>query len=1153
MRKTDLKPISSKLKRSGRALIRACCVWLLFTMPMTWLSVRAAESASVMDPQDLADSSGDIRAIHASVLGDMLQLSMTVEGVAAPSMDQTPEGKNNRYYYHWILDTDNDASTGSFVNSSYEGNATGVVRPVGAELFVQVGWRDGKPNGIAAYDPADDENPLATDFPYQVGGNTISVMIPLKALGLVEGQTIAVSAFQEGSSDGWAVDWIESTTLSLKGPKVPTISIADASDLSDSSGDIRSIGAYVIGDQLNLWMSVQGVVAPSVEQTLEEKTNRYYYHWMLDTDDDRATGSFVNDAYEGNATGVARPIGAELFVQVGWRDGKPNGVAAYDPADDENPLVTDFAFQASGNTLTATIPLQALGLVAGQTISLSAFQEGASDGWAVDWMESDTITLKGPAAEMAVISDPSDLADSSGDIRGVGAYVLGDSLYLSMNVQGVATPLVAQTPEEKTNRYYYHWMLDTDNDRATGSFVNDAYEGNPTGVTRPIGAELFVQVGWRDGKPNGVAAYDPADDENPLIVGFRYQGSGNTLTAVLPLESLGLAPGQTIALSAFQEGASDGWAVDWAESAVVSLKPVSSTEAPVVGVDDPTDLADSSGDIKRIEATLDGGDLVLRMAVYGTILPSVEETPEGKVNRYYYHWMLDTDNDPATGGFVNDAYEGNATGVTRPIGAELFVQVGWRDGEANGIAVFDPADDENPLLVDFAFSHQGDSMEARLPLAALGLTPGQTIAFSAFQEGASDGWAVDWMESGVITLSENTGISLAAAFRGNAYGFEVELSDTADLQANPTSVQASVDGQLVTASASKQGAVTLITAKNPVLLSTGLHIVALSVEVGGNRESQEFPLSVGPYTVLPSLGRLSTLDTSKRGFVVNTTQISSEQSEVPAVHEDRADLAEQQITGKLVNEMLGRNYYNEADPAFGFEWKVTPATAEGVINWFGLAPEQEPETDRFPGDGPIPNLTGLVSAMQGDAIEIMTYLHLEEGYYKIGLHTEGGYKANAGFSPGGPVLGLFDDSGGVNDRIPGYYGRTLSFDVVAASTGYYPVRVLWFQSDSNQEAAPLLELFTSSKEGVHLINDTSDPLSIGAYRAGALLQPGFVWPILSFARGAGGALVIEFTGTLESAAAINGPWTQLATESNSPQTVTPSESQRFFRARTTAP
>jgi len=85
----------------------------------------------------------------------------------------------------------------------------------------------------------------------------------------------------------------------------------------------------------------------------------------------------------------------------------------------------------------------------------------------------------------------------------------------------------------------------------------------------------------------------------------------------------------------------------------------------VAGVDDPSDMADSSGDIKGIEAWVEDGNLNLTMTVYGVFAPSVEETPAGMSNRYYYHWILDTDNDPATG-FSNSEYEDNPTNLEPP-------------------------------------------------------------------------------------------------------------------------------------------------------------------------------------------------------------------------------------------------------------------------------------------------------------------------------------------------------------------------------------------------------------------------------------------------------------------------------------------------------
>jgi len=234
-----------------------------------------------------------------------------------------------------------------------------------------------------------------------------------------------------------------------------------------------------------------------------------------------------------------------LVVQFGWRDGKPNGVYAYDPVDDDVHLVDDYTFSVSGDTISAVIALSDLGLTAGQEVRYSAFQEGASDGWAVDFVESDELTLVGGATTASVTSvdDPSDMADSSGDIKNISAHVEGDNLHLSMTVYGTAAPSVDDTPEGMKNRYYYHWLFDTDSDIATG-FKNDAYEGNPTGLAKPIGADLVVQFGWRDGKPNGVYAYDPVDDDVHLVDDYTFSVSGDTISAVIALSDLGLTAGQ---------------------------------------------------------------------------------------------------------------------------------------------------------------------------------------------------------------------------------------------------------------------------------------------------------------------------------------------------------------------------------------------------------------------------------------------------------------------------------------------------------------------------------------------------------------------------------------------------------------------------------
>ncbi|MCL4178032.1 MAG: hypothetical protein KJ072_09885 [Verrucomicrobia bacterium] len=1137
----------------------ALCVWLA---PAAW---GAGGWASVTDPADMADTSGDIQSIAVHVQGEQLVLSMTVHGVAAPAVEQTPAGMNNRYYYHWLLDTDNNPATGRS-NAEYEGSPTGLTSPIGYERVIMVGWRDGKPNGVEVYDPANEDVALVSNFSFQASGSTLTAVVPLAELGLVAGQTIAVSAFQEGSSNDWQVDWIESAVLSLEGLTVAGAVVNEpVADMVDSSGDIQGISVQAMGDFLYVSMTVQGIAAPSVTNTPAGMNNRYYYHWLLDTDNNPATGR-SNAEYEGSPTGLANPIGYERVIMIGWRDGKPNGVEAYDPANEDVALVSNFPFRASGNTLTAVIPLADLGLVMGQTIAVSAFQEGASNDWQVDWLESDVVTLGGPSVPVAQVADPADMADSSGDIGAISAQVEGENLRLTMTVQGIAAPSTGNTPAGMNNRYYYHWLLDTDNNPATGR-SNAEYEGSPTGLTSPIGYERVVMIGWRDGKPNGVEVYDPANEDVALVGNFNYQASGNTLTALIPLADLGLVVGQTIAVSAFQEGASNDWQVDWIESAVITLEPPSAgrmkidgafadwAEADAAGVvssvDDPSDMADSSGDIKSIQATVEGGYLYVRMSVHGIALPSVAETPTGMNNRYYYHWLLDTDNNPATGR-SNAEYEGSPTGLANPIGYERVIMIGWRDGNPNGLEVYDPANEDVALVSDFEYAADGDSVEARVRLSDLGLVVGQTIAISAFQEGASNDWQVDWIESTVMTLAEGGpgNWTLPALFAGNPYGFELEVTDEGDAVVDPATVGVRLDGQPVAATATKNGAVTLITGKHPALLEAGTtHTVAVALEAGGAAQSKDFIFIVKPYTVLPQATRFASIDTSNPGFVVNVTRVSSEtlQAEtLGGVHSNLVALAEQQLAGELLNT-AGEQYYNEVELDWS-KWVVTPEVLQGPINWYEMALEGDASLN-FPNDELVPKLADVgFLAYEGVVVEILTYVELSEGFHQFGLYTEGGHKLSAGLDAQAPVLSMIDNSGPV-EAVPSYYARSQFADVVAPDAGYYPLRLLWFQTRRGQEAGMMLEYFSVENRELHLLNHPEDPLSLKVYRAGVLVDPDFVMPTLEM-RVEGNELVLEWTGTLQSAETLGGSWSTYADPSQSPLRLPAgTEASRFFRAR----
>ena len=74
------------------------------------------------------------------------------------------------------------------------------------------------------------------------------------------------------------------------------------------------------------------------------------------------------------------------------------------------------------------------------------------------------------------------------------------------------------------NRYYFHWLLDLDSDVDTG-WNSLEYEGAATGVPDPIGVDVIIQVGWRDGAPDGGKAYRPGEENKPLFEDFGYTGS----------------------------------------------------------------------------------------------------------------------------------------------------------------------------------------------------------------------------------------------------------------------------------------------------------------------------------------------------------------------------------------------------------------------------------------------------------------------------------------------------------------------------------------------------------------------------------------------------------------------------------------------------
>jgi hypothetical protein len=128
-------------------------------------------------------------------------------------------------------------------------------------------------------------------------------------------------------------------------------------------------------------------------------------------------------------------------------------------------------------------------------------------------------------------------------------------------------------------------------------------------------------------------------------------------------------------------------------------------------------------------------------------------------------------------------------------------------------------------------------------------------------------------------------------------------------------------------------------------------------------------------------------------------------------------------------------------------------------------------------------------------------------------------------------VGEFNGNGrGASDTIFSFY---------VPQAGVYPFRCFYMQGGGGAN----VEWFTVTKDGAKvLLNDTATG-ALKTYRARTFVPT----PTLAIGRQAGN-VVITYTGTLQSADAITGPWTDVVGAS-SPYSTAPSAAQRYYRSR----
>jgi hypothetical protein len=193
-------------------------------------------------------------------------------------------------------------------------------------------------------------------------------------------------------------------------------------------------------------------------------------------------------------------------------------------------------------------------------------------------------------------------------------------------------------------------------------------------------------------------------------------------------------------------------------------------------------------------------------------------------------------------------------------------------------------------------------------------------------------------------------------------------------------------------------------------------------------------------------------------------------------------------------------------------------------------------------DEPVPGIpgTGLSGAPRFENItaEIFAWLELPAGYQKFAVNGDDGWKVQIG-QPGqtdGPILFTRDRGTGARD---------IPFAFITPEAGLYPVRLVWYQGGGGGN----VEFFSYGPNNEKIaVNDRANPNAIKAWHKANVAPPGE--PEITSIALAGGSVTILWknAGTLESAPAVNGPWSSTGDRDGSFTEAVASEA-KFYRVR----
>lgn len=310
------------------------------------------------------------------------------------------------------------------------------------------------------------------------------------------------------------------------------------------------------------------------------------------------------------------------------------------------------------------------------------------------------------------------------------------------------------------------------------------------------------------------------------------------------------------------------------------------------------------------------------------------------------------------------------------------------------------------------------------------------------------------------------------------YFVQVRVTDGADTQLDPATVQLFINNTSAPVTLSKNGAVTTLQhSRSPLFASGSTHTWRLTALDGaGNFLTRSGSFVVGTYTTIPGGYALASANDAEPGFRIKVHQMEYRRNPGSAPIPN----IERQLAGGYNDPATGLPVFNTADlsAADSEGFLIEPAT----INYNEAAPAAggafsvnsvPPDEDR-----PVP---GIVTGTTDHYVQsVEAILDLKAGFYRFGVNSDDGFRLSFGWGAGDVI--------GTQVGTAGERGFTDSLvDVVVPVDGFYPVRLMWFETSGGSGA----EFFSDNVltgERI-LVNDQSRAGAIKAYRSSAVSRP----------------------------------------------------------------